>query len=271
MTSMGNEQPTHTLRDLSIDFVSLVPQGADPDAHIMLAKAHTPEPTNPAAPTRGLPTSKETPVANELNENVAKALGEDHGFELTDEQIAGLNALTSEPVADPETTNDPTPTPEATGEALAADTATADAAITKAVEPIQKLLNETREELAKERETRGIADAVTQARKDFSDLSVDPDEIGPAIYRLGKGTGTEADMTLFKTTLAAASAQGAIAKISEPIGFDGEAPDGTAAATVEGLAKDIQTADPTVGTLAARVAAAKSPQGRAAYDAAAAE
>lgn len=260
---------TNTLRNLSIDFVSLVPQGADPDAHIMLAKAHKPDPTktsNPAAPTRGLPIGKEAPMA-ELNETVVKALGEDHGFKLTDEQIAGLNALATEPTPDP--------TPEATPEAAPAarmpdgtETATADAAITKAIEPIQKRLEAAEESLAKEVEGREIAIAIEKARTDYAGLSVDPDEIGPAVYRMTKGTGTEEDAKIVTSALAAASTQNAMAKISEPIGFEGDAPEGTPAATVEALAKDIQTADPTVGTLAARVAAATSAAGRVAYEAA---
>jgi len=262
---MSAPTQTHTLRDLSIDFVSLVPQGADEAAHIMLAKAHE-EPTNPEAPTEGAPTSKEPHVANELNENVAKALGEDHGIELTDEQIAGLNALeaSAEPVADPVTT-------PVAPVAPVADPASVEDPVTKAIEPVQKLLDETREELAKEREGREIATAVAKARIDYADLSVDPEEIGSAIYRLGKGIGTPEDSALVTSTLAAASAQNALAKVTAPVGFDGDAPEGSAAATVEGIAKDIQGADPTVTTLAARVAAARTPQGIAAYEAAAAE
>ena len=257
---------SNTLRDLRIDFVSLVKQGADTSAHIRLAKA-APEPTvvttNPATPIRALPAGKEAHVAKELSERVAKAFGEDHGFELSDEQIEALNALHTEP----EPTSDPDPAPTPADPTPADPTPDPDDdGVNKAIEPIAKELADVRKELADERDTRGIAEAVAKARTDYAGLAVDHEAIGTALYRMGKGTATSEDVALMTATLAGASEQSEIAKLATPIGFDGEAPDGTAASVVSKGADAYMAEDPNISRVEARVKAAKSPAGRAAYE-----
>lgn len=255
---------SNTLRDLSISWVSLVKQGADTSAHIKLAKA-APEPTtkatNPGAPIRAVPAGKDSPMAK-VSEKVAKALGEDHGFDLSDEQIEALNALDTEPEADP--TPDPDPTPPRDDPSEPKN----DEGLTKMVEPLRKELADVQKQLDEERETRGIAEAVSKARTDYSGLAVDHEAIGGALFRMGKGNATPEDVELMTSTLAAASAQSDVAKLTQTIGFDGEAPDGSAASVIAKTADTFMGEDPNLTRVEARVKAAKTPAGIAAYEAA---
>lgn len=251
---------TSRLKDLSVDFVSLVPRGADQDAHVVLAKSADADPSAP-----GAPAVKEGPVPEtktekaELPEAVAKAL---EGVELTDEAREGLAAVIADlapaPVADEPTETDPEGD-EPTGEPAPAD-------VTKSAEyvALQKEVQDLRTE-------RDIERTVAEVRKTYDSLPTSPEEFGAALYRVRKGEPTEGDLSLLEQVLAGAnSAIQANALMTRELGTAVPAED-SPEGSIEKIAKGLQAQDPKLTAEQAYAQALNSPEGKQAYAQAMAE
>ncbi len=96
------------LSNLNIDFVSLVPQGADQDADIILAKTADSADPKTVLEEGAMPTDEKT--TTELPEDLSKAIG-DLGIELNDKQTTAFNeavgaALVAAVAEKPELTDD---------------------------------------------------------------------------------------------------------------------------------------------------------------------
>jgi hypothetical protein len=104
----------------------------------------------------------------------------------------------------------------------------------KALEDMEKAKVQAETTLAKEREDRADAEAITKARETFKHLNLDADKIGPALRRLA-----EADEELAKAVsdaLLAADAQNESADIFTEVG-KGYVPSGDAIERMSSLAK----------------------------------
>jgi DNA repair exonuclease SbcCD ATPase subunit len=104
----------------------------------------------------------------------------------------------------------------------------------KAMEELAKAKDEAETALAKEREDRADAEAITKARETYKHLSLDPAQVGPALRRLSM-----IDETLAKSiedALLAADAQNESADIFTEVG-KGYVQSGDAIARMNSLAK----------------------------------
>lgn len=244
------------LSGLNIEWVSLVKRGADPDAHVRLAKA---------APITE-PVTKEGPLADKLNETIAKHLPD--GVELSEEQVTDLNAAFTEATdAVPEgytkvESTDP-PKPEGNPTPAVVDPVEKSADFVALEERVAKA-EQTANAEVDARETR---EAIEKAKIDYGHLAVDIDKLGAAIHRVEKGQAAEGDMDLIKETMAGASAVIDHGRVTGVIGTDASGPTRTGVdGTVEKIAKAAQEKDPTLSGLDARTQAMETDEGRAAYD-----
>jgi DNA repair exonuclease SbcCD ATPase subunit len=104
----------------------------------------------------------------------------------------------------------------------------------KAMEELAKAKDEAETALAKEREDRADAEAITKARETYKHLSLDPAQVGPALRRLSMID--EALAKSIEDALLAADAQNESADIFTEVG-KGYAPSGDAIARMNSLAK----------------------------------
>ena len=244
-------EAANRLSGLTIEWVSLVPAGADPAAHVRLAKA--------------APNTKEGPMATKVNDTIAKHLPD--GVELSEEQAEALNTVFSdaeaqvpegytkpevESTAPPKPEDDPAPTPvEKSAEFIALE------------ERVEKAENTANAEV----EGREIRESVAKAKIDYGHLAVDIEKLGAALYRVEKGKPEDGDMALVREALAGASAVIDHGQVTGAIGTDAT---DTAGPGVDGviakIAKGLQETDPTLGVLDARSKAMETDEGRRAYD-----
>ena len=106
--------------------------------------------------------------------------------------------------------------------------------IRKAMEELAKAKDAAEFALAKEREDRADADAITKARGAYKHLSLEPEKVGPALRRL---TAIDADLAKsIQDALAAADAQNESADIFTEVG-KGYVPSGDAINRMTSLAK----------------------------------
>jgi DNA repair exonuclease SbcCD ATPase subunit len=136
-------------------------------------------------------------------------------------RIAEMEAMMEEPV-------------EEAADDLVALAKSAPEPIRKAMEELAKAKEEAETALAKEREDRADAEAITKARETFKHLSIDADKIGPGLRRLAL-----IDDELAKAVegaLLAADAQNESADIFTEVG-KGYVPSGDAIERMSSLAK----------------------------------
>lgn len=108
--------------------------------------------------------------------------------------------------------------------------------IRKALEEMAKAKAEAENALAKEREDRADADAITKARDTFKHLSLDPEKVGPALRRLA---AIDADLAKsVEDALASADAQNESADIFTEVG-KGFVPQSDAVQKMTSLAKAV--------------------------------
>lgn len=106
--------------------------------------------------------------------------------------------------------------------------------IRKAMEELAKAKAEAESTLAKEREDRADADAITKARGAYKHLALEPEKVGPALRRLAS---IDADLAKsVEDALAAADAQNESADIFTEVG-KGYVPSGDAIQKMTSLAK----------------------------------
>lgn len=106
--------------------------------------------------------------------------------------------------------------------------------IRKAMEELAKAKAEAETALAKEREDRADADAITKARGAYKHLALEPEKVGPALRRLAS---IDADLAKsVEDALAAADAQNESADIFTEVG-KGYVPSGDAINRMTSLAK----------------------------------
>lgn len=246
------------LTELAIDFVSLVPRGADQDAYVMLAKSADPDDQS----ARDVPTTSqerttmpESTITDEQRAAVAKA-----GVELTDEQIAALVAGLKPAETETAEGGESTETTAETGTEVGKAEAEA------ATETVAKAdFDAVRKELDDIREERDIAKRAEQVRKDFAHLPVDAIELAGAMHRIDKGTPTSEDAALVARVLGAADAGLRLnAQLTNELGTATPA-DGTPEAAVAKIAKGIEAANPDLTPEQAYRQALNTPEGRAAY------
>jgi len=267
-----------------VSFVSLVRRGADPDAHIVLAKAA------PAMPAKGAkkddmeekakkrlppwmmkkseagspaPTApKGAMMSNtaELPVSVAKAL---EGVTLTDEQRSALIESVTALAAAPSKQEPVAPAgDEGEGEVTkgAVDiTKSAEyQAIAKRAEDAEKLAKELREE-------SDIAKSVATVRAEFPNLPVDAAALGAAMYRVEKGGATAEDLELIRTGMRAANGiakhGAAIMREQGTMTPAENSPEGR----IEKLAKGIAADNAKLTPEQAYMAALNTDEGKAAY------
>lgn len=252
------KQPTQTLTDLAIDFVSLTAKGADQDAHVMLAKS-APDPVQ----------SQEDPMADKnptLPESVEKAF---EGVTLTDKQKTDITQAVGQSVID----GAATAVAEADAARVAAEKSKGDEGEPKP-EPVTKSEGEIAlekrladVESANEKLTTDAAIAVEAdaVRKAYPNLAVDPVALGGAMHRMEVGKASPEDMALVRETLAGAEKASATASIlTREIGSSVPS---EASTQVDAIAKGLKEADPELSGPAAIAKAARTPEGAAAYEA----
>jgi len=266
------------LFDLNLSTVGLVPAGADQDAHIVLAKS--------------APTAQEDGMAktDDLIEAV-KNLGDDDKAALVaaitkvDETVAADPAPAAN--ADEVVKNDEvpavTPAAESTTTPVVVEVpavkaeeqhvaeepvvakADTESVVSKAdFETVRKALEETRAELAAQREAVEIRDTVEAVRKSFPQLGTDADAIGAAKYRMSKGVGTAEDIELVMTVLG--KLYSAVQESSLFAEF-GSAQDGSADpnSVIEREAAELRKSDPSLTYPQSIAKAVAGGKGRSAY------
>lgn len=166
----------HVLTDLAIDEVSLVRRGADQDAHVVLYKTAA-----LAAPPEEIPRMT-------LNPAIAKHLD---GVDLTDEQISSLNAefeaRASAPSGDGDVNGEGVPAAEAAPVAEVADPGTpTEVGKSAEVVALEKRLEATEAELAKNRADVEKRDLVEKVKIELPALAIDADAVASVMFRLEK-------------------------------------------------------------------------------------
>jgi hypothetical protein len=266
------------LTDPQWDEVSVVKQGADPDARIVLIKSHKPEETaDMSAPT--------------LSTKLAKALeGVEGGAEaLSDEMIEALNAA-----VEAETEEEEAPTAESTEEAPkaeekseedetpaeepsppAAELPAAEAA--PAPEPVEvgktaefveveKRLRAAEEKLATAERDAEIRTLTDEVSKSASGVAVEASELAQIVYRIRKGFSTPEDadkvVELIGTASAAVAEAGAFTESGSALGEDDSDPLGK---IVSKMLADAEAAGAPITRPAAVSKALETEAGRAAY------
>lgn len=231
------------LTDMHLSFVSLVPRGADPDAHIVLAKSAD-DVTGRKPELQVSKTEGTTPMSTDATS--------------TD---AATAASTAAPAADVSKTDAAaTPAPAST-----------DASVEKgdSVSISKADLDELRKtaDLAKALRTESeIAKSTARVRKEYAGLPIDADAMGAALYRLGAGGHTQSDLDLVDTALkAAAGIAKNAARLTGEIGTAARAED-SRDGTLAKIAADIRKAEPTLTTEQAFARAMSTAEGKALYE-----
>lgn len=229
------------LTDMHLSFVSLVPRGADPDAHIVLAKSAD-DVTGRKPELQVSKTEGTTPMSTDATS--------------TD---AATAASTAAPAADVSKTD------------AAATPASTDASVEKgdSVSISKADLDELRKtaDLAKALRTESeIAKSTARVRKEYAGLPIDADAMGAALYRLGAGGHTQSDLDLVDTALkAAAGIAKNAARLTGEIGTAARAED-SRDGTLAKIAADIRKAEPTLTTEQAFARAMSTAEGKALYE-----
>jgi hypothetical protein len=170
-------------------------------------------------------------------EEDAKMEGEEYEAKQVEEELAMAQARILEleaRIAEMEAMMGEEPMEEAAEDDIVALAKAAPEPLRKALEDMEKAKVEAETALAKEREDRADAEAITKARETFKHLNLDADKIGPALRRLA-----EADEELAKAVsdaLLAADAQNESADIFTEVG-KGYVPSGDAIERMSSLAK----------------------------------
>ena len=153
-----------------------------------------------------------------------------------------VDALIDETLTDLEAEMNPEQTQDEAPEVVAEETLddvvkAAPEPLRKAMEEMQKALDETKAELRKEREERADAEAIAKARDEYANLGIDAEQVGPALRRLAD---TDADLAKsVEEILKAANAKVESADIFAEIGSGRPANSTTAFEKATSMAKSL--------------------------------
>lgn len=268
---------TNRLTVSSINEVSLVKQGADQDAHIVLWKSMDDNLTNSDVVEEEIITSvdEEIPVAEEaempdMPDIVAKALEGVEGAEgLSVEMLNAIaNALQAAAVTTEPTAPVVDSAPEANTDIDKSAEEVEKSVDTPVDDTLEKALKEVdilKAEINREREAREVRDMLDVVRKEYSAFSEQAGDLGLALYRLEKNATTEEDRKVFKDILAQASRINTESALFKEAGSASQATSDVGG-ELEKIARGFMERD-NINHAQAITKALETPEGKAAYEA----
>lgn len=253
------------LSDMQIHEISLVGQGADPDAHVVLVKSLdvvTPEEKAPMA---------------DLNPDLAEILKDVEGADaLSDDIVAALNSFAERPAETPvvaevtkETEEPVVVEPEVVVVETPAEVVVTEEPVAKSAEMVsmQKRLEDMETELAKARANEEIRVLVAKVKTEVPAVVVDAENLASIMYRIGKGVSDQADADAVLEVLKSASTAVREAGTFNEVGSSRTEADDSS--PLGKILADIQRENPELSKQQAVAKAMSTPAGMRAYEEAA--
>lgn len=240
---------TKHLSEMTIDEISLVEEGANGEARVVIFKSKF-DPQGQSAPGGPPGNSDAAALADQLKEHDMDIESLSKALEDAEAKLAALETRTTDAEAALEDANTIVKAKDAEiadliSKQVVAEPTTEDVvkslpeSVRKMLEDAQSKAKAADEAVAKMRAETESAEAIAKARE----IGIgNPDEIGPVLLRVAKGMTTESDVAVIEGVLKAASAQTKTSSLYKAYGT-AEAVDGDPETMLKSKADEIARAD----------------------------